>query len=57
MVQYTSPRLKTLKIKIGLVYKPKKIKKYIRSWSAIATQEKKWIKRIIWTRIVAQELT
>ena len=26
MVQYTSPRLKTLKIKIGLVYKPKKNK-------------------------------
>ena len=41
MVQYTSPRLKTLKIKIGLVYKPKKINGEIKYWSAIATQEMK----------------
>lgn len=40
MVQYTSPRLKTLKIKIGLVYKPKEINRKIKYWSAIVNQKK-----------------
>ena len=40
MVQYTSPRLKTLKIKIGLVYKPKKMDREIRYLYALVTQER-----------------
>lgn len=41
LVPYSSPRLRTSKIKIGPVYQPKKIKKYMRYWSAIGDQKKK----------------